>query len=92
MVDVFIMPILKNGCDVFMNILSGLFISRDKPTNRTLGEVHIVFLGGTTSGKTVTERTAMQMTTVYSCIKIIGRKERDDVVIIMCLIDRYYHI
>ena len=55
-----------------MNILSGLFKSRDKPTNRTAGSAYSFFLGGTTSGKPVTERTAMQMTAVYSCVRILA--------------------
>ena len=48
-----------------MGIFSGLFKSRDKPQNRTAGSNYAFFLGGTTSGKTVTERSAMQMTAVY---------------------------
>ncbi|KGK87361.1 phage portal protein [Clostridium sp. HMP27] len=55
-----------------MNILSSLFKSRDKPTNRTAGSAYSFFLGGTTSGKPVTERTAMQMTAVYSCVRILA--------------------
>ena len=53
-----------------MTIFSGLFKSRDKPTNRTPGSTYSFFLGGTTSGKAVTERTAMQMTAVYSCVRV----------------------
>ena len=49
-----------------MGIFSDLFKSRDKPQNRTAGSNYAFFLGGTTSGKTVTERSAMQMTAVYS--------------------------
>lgn len=30
-------------------------------------------MGGTTSGKTVTERFAMQMTVVYSCVRILSK-------------------
>ena len=50
-----------------MGILSGLFRSRDKPTDRTAGSSYSFFLGGTASGKYVTERSAMQMTAVYCC-------------------------
>ena len=39
-----------------MGILSGLFRSRDKPTDRTAGSSYSFFLGGTSSGKYVTER------------------------------------
>ena len=49
-----------------MNIFSGLFKSRDKPTNSTNGSAYRFFFGQTQSGKTVIERTAMQMTAVYS--------------------------
>ena len=49
-----------------MGIFSGLFKSRDKPQNRTAGSSYAFFMGGTTAGKLVTERSAMQMTAVYS--------------------------
>ena len=55
-----------------MGIFSGLFKSRDKPQDRTAGSSYTFFMGGTTSGKTVTERTAMQMTAVYSCVRILA--------------------
>ena len=55
-----------------MGILSGLFHSRHKPTNATSGSSYRFFLGGSTSGKTVTERSAMQMTAVYSCVRILA--------------------
>ena len=55
-----------------MRIFSGLFKSRDKPQNRTAGSNYAFFLGGTTSGKAVTERSAMQMTAVYSCVRILS--------------------
>ena len=47
-----------------MGILSGLFHSRDKPTNSTNGSGYRFFLGQSTSGKPVNERSAMQMTAV----------------------------
>ena len=55
-----------------MSVFSGLFKSRDKPQNRTAGSAYTFFMGGTTSGKTVTERSAMQMTAVYSCVRILS--------------------
>ena len=55
-----------------MSIFSGLFRSRDKPTNSTTGSSYRFFFGGTTSGKAVTERSAMQMTAVYSCVRILS--------------------
>lgn len=55
-----------------MSIFSGLFRSRDKPTNATSGSSYRFFTGGSTSGKTVTERSAMQMTAVYACVRILS--------------------
>ena len=55
-----------------MGIFSGRFKSRVKPQNRTAGSNYAFFMGGTTSGKTVTERSAMQMTAVYSCVRILS--------------------
>ena len=54
-----------------MNLLQ-VFKSRDKPQNRTPGSSYAFFLGGSTSGKAVTERSAMQMTAVYSCVRILA--------------------
>ena len=54
-----------------MSIFSGLFRSRDKPKN-PIGSAFIVSFGGTTSGKTVNERTAMQITAVYACVRILA--------------------
>jgi HK97 family phage portal protein len=55
-----------------MGLFSGLFKSRDKPENRTAGSAYTFYMGGTTSGKAVTERSAMQMTAVYSCVRILA--------------------
>jgi len=55
-----------------MSIFSGLFRSRDKPQNRTAGSSYNFLFGSSTSGKAVTERTAMQMTAVYSCVRILA--------------------
>ncbi|MDB1972408.1 phage portal protein [[Clostridium] symbiosum] len=55
-----------------MSIFSGLFKSRDKPKDSTSGSAYRFFFGGTTSGKAVTERSAMQMTAVYSCVRILS--------------------
>ena len=54
-----------------MGIFSGLFKSRDHPTNRTAGSAYSFLMSGSTSGKYVNERTAMQMTAVYSCVRIL---------------------
>ena len=55
-----------------MGIFLNLFRSRDKPQNRTPGSSYTFYMGGTTSGKSVTERSAMQMTAVYSCVRILA--------------------
>ena len=55
-----------------MGIFSGLFKSRDKPLDSTVGSRYTFYMGGSTSGKTVTERSAMQMTAVYSCVRILA--------------------
>ena len=53
-----------------MGMFSGLFKSRDKPENRTSGSSYSFLMGSSTSGKYVNERSAMQMTAVYSCVRI----------------------
>ena len=55
-----------------MSIFKGLFKSRDKPQNRAVGSGYTFLMGGTLSGKTVTERSAMQMTAVYACVRILS--------------------
>ena len=55
-----------------MGNLSALFHSRDKPQNRTAGSSYTFFMGGSSAGKNVTERSAMQMTAVYSCVRILA--------------------
>ena len=49
-----------------------MFKSRDKPQNRTSGSGYSFFFGGSTAGKNVNERSAMQMTAVYSCVRILS--------------------
>ena len=39
-----------------MGILSGIFKSRDKPQNATSGSAYRFFIGGSSSGKNVNER------------------------------------
>ena len=55
-----------------MGIFSGLFRSRDKPQNRTTGSAYSFFFGSSSAGKRVNERSAMQMTAVYSCVRILA--------------------
>lgn len=54
-----------------MGIFSGLFRSRDKPTNR-IGDAFNFLFGGTNAGKQVNERTAMQTTAVYACVRLLA--------------------
>lgn len=55
-----------------MGLFSGLFRSRDKPTDSTVGSRYAFYMGGSASGKVVTERSAMQMTAVYACVRILS--------------------
>ena len=55
-----------------MKFLSGLFRSRDAPRNSTSGSAYRFFMGSSISGKRVNERSAMQMTAVYSCVRILS--------------------
>ena len=55
-----------------MKIFSNFFKGRDAPINRTSGSAYSFFMVGSTSGKRVNERTAMQMTAVYSCVRILS--------------------
>ena len=49
----------------------GLKQARDKPVN-TVGSGYSFMFGRTTSGKPVNERTAMQTTAVYACVRILA--------------------
>jgi HK97 family phage portal protein len=55
-----------------MGLFRSFFKARDKPKNRTPGSSYSFFFGGTSSGKPVNEHTAMQMTAVYSCVRILA--------------------
>ena len=46
--------------------------ARDKPQNSLNGGAYSFFFGSTTSGKAVNERSAMQMTAVYACVRILS--------------------
>ena len=49
------------------------FRSRDKPVQDSLnGSRYSFYFGSTTSGKPVNERTAMQITAVYACVRILS--------------------
>ena len=55
-----------------MGFFSGLFKVRNTPENKTAGSGYTFYMGNSTSGKAVTERSAMQMTAVYSCVRILA--------------------
>ena len=55
-----------------MSILSSLFRSRDRPKNYTAGSGYAFYTGGSAAGKIVNERSAMQMTAVYACVRILS--------------------
>ncbi len=53
-------------------VLSRLLNPRASPKNTLYGSAYSFFFGGTNSGKTVNERTAMQTTAVYACVRILA--------------------
>lgn len=55
-----------------MSFFTKLFKSRDNPENRINGSAYSFLMGGSSSGNRVTERSAMQMTAVYSCVRILS--------------------
>lgn len=57
-----------------MGLINKLFKSRDHPKidNKTVGSSYSFYMGGSSAGKNVNERSAMQMTAVYSCVRILA--------------------
>lgn len=56
-----------------MGLFNKLFKARDHPVeNRTTGSNYTFYMGGTSAGKNVNEKSAMQMTAVYSCVRILA--------------------
>lgn len=55
-----------------MGVFNKLFKSRASPQNSLWGSTYSFFFGSTTSGKTVNEKTAMQTTAVYACVRILA--------------------
>lgn len=51
--------------------LTSIFKSR-APTNRTAGSAYGFFMGTSAAGKRVNERTAMQTSAVYACVRVIS--------------------
>ena len=54
-----------------MNFFTKLFRSRDKPKNYLSGRLSFLF-GQTSAGYAVNERSAMQVTAVYACVRILA--------------------
>lgn len=52
--------------------LFGFGQARDKPVDKTADAGYSFLFGRTTSGKPVNERTAMQTTAVYACVRILA--------------------
>ncbi|MDE5852887.1 MAG: phage portal protein [Oscillospiraceae bacterium] len=55
-----------------MNFLKSIFHSRDKPKNSYISSGTQLYFGNTISGKIVNEKTAMQTTAVYACVRILA--------------------
>ena len=55
-----------------MSLLQSIFKARDKPSATIGGSRYNFFFGSTSAGKPVNEHTAMQMTAVYSCVRILS--------------------
>lgn len=55
-----------------LSSILGIRGARDKPRNSYGGQAYSFFFGRSTSGKNVNERTAMQTTAVYSCVRVLS--------------------
>ena len=55
-----------------MGIFTGLFKSRDKPQNSYDSPSYTYFFGRSNAGKRVTDRTALQHTVVYACVRVLS--------------------
>ncbi|MHC1731980.1 MAG: phage portal protein [Bacteroidales bacterium] len=53
-------------------LLTKYFQSRAGPTNSLFGSAYSFFFGSTIAGKTVNEKTAMQTSAVYACVRILA--------------------
>ncbi|WP_320054954.1 phage portal protein [Acidilutibacter cellobiosedens] len=53
-------------------MFSRVFKREARPKNSFFGSTYSFFFGSTPSGKTVNERTAMQTTAVYACVRILA--------------------
>ena len=57
--------------NIFNRFYEKFFHSRDKPQNALIGSMQY-FFGQSAAGQTVNERTAMQVTAVYACVRILA--------------------
>jgi len=55
-----------------MSMFRRLLKKRENPNNSLFSNAYAFFFGSTTSGKVVNERTAMQTTAVYACVRILS--------------------
>ncbi|KRN88726.1 phage portal protein [Ligilactobacillus ceti] len=55
-----------------MGIFKYFFRTRDKPQNKMSGSTYNFLTGISSSGSKVNEKTAMQMTAVYSCVRVLS--------------------
>ena len=59
------------GESTMKNPFSNLFRARDKPKDM-VSAAPTVFFGTAESGKTVTPETAIKLSTVYACVRVIA--------------------
>ncbi len=52
--------------------IAGLFKALFRPRDSIVGSGYAFYTGGSSSGKAVTQRRAMQLTAVYSCVRILS--------------------
>ncbi len=55
-----------------MGLLSGIFKARDKPKDSTAGASWCFYFGNSSSNELVTERSAMQVSAVYACVRVLS--------------------
>lgn len=55
-----------------MRTFKEIFKSRDRPKDSTEGNRFRAYFGSTTAGKRVSEKTALQITAVYACIRVLA--------------------
>jgi len=62
----------KKERECYGNIIRNFSNQGDKPKNATSGSAYRFFIGGSSIGQNVDERSAMHMTAVYSCVRILS--------------------